>query len=142
MGAAVLIPDNYVADLPVRLGLYRRLSNLQSKAELDGFAVELVDRFGALPEPVENLLKVVRIKQLCRRAGVEKVDAGPKGTVLSFRKDKFANPEGLIGFLQEQAGAAKLRPDHKLVVTKAWETPDRRLRGVSNIMVTLAKLVG
>jgi len=142
VGAAVLIPDNYVADLPVRLGLYRRLSNLQSKAELDGFAVELVDRFGALPEPVENLLKVVRIKQLCRRAGVEKVDAGPKGTVLSFRKDKFANPEGLIGFLQEQAGAAKLRPDHKLVVTKAWETPDRRLRGVSNIMVTLAKLVG
>ncbi|RVU39437.1 transcription-repair coupling factor [Hwanghaeella grinnelliae] len=142
LGAAVLIPDNYVTDLPVRLGLYRRLSNLQNKAELDGFAVELIDRFGALPEPVENLLKVVRIKQLCRRAGVEKVDAGPKGAVVTFRKDKFANPEGLIGFLQEQAGAAKLRPDHKLVIGKAWETPDRRLRGVSNIMVTLAKMVG
>ncbi len=142
IGAAVLIPDSYVADLPARLSLYRRLSSLQTKAELDGFAVELIDRFGPLPDSVENLLKVVRIKQLCRRAGVEKVDAGPKGAVLHFRNDTFANPEGLIGFLQQQAGAAKLRPDHKLVVMKGWETPDRQLKGVSNIMVMLAKIVG
>ena len=125
---------------PARLALYRLLSSLETKRELDGFAIELIDRFGALPAPVENLLKVVRIKQLCRRAGVEKVDAGPKGAVLHFRNDTFANPQGLVGFLQQQAGAAKLRPDHKLVVMKGWETPDRQLKGVSNIMVTLAKM--
>ena len=142
IGAAVLIPDDYVADLPARLALYRRLSSLETKRELDGFAVELIDRFGALPNPVENLLKVVRLKQLCRRAGVEKVDAGPKGAVVHFRNDTFANPQGLVGFLQQQAGAAKLRPDHKLVVMKGWETPDRQLKGVSNIMVTLAKMAG
>ena len=100
IGTSVLIPDNYVEDLTVRLGLYRRLSNLVDASEIDAFAAELVDRFGTLPEEVENLLEIITIKQLCRRASVEKLDAGPKGAVLSFRNNLFANPEGLIGHIQ------------------------------------------
>lgn len=140
LGAPVLIPEKYVTDLPVRLGLYRRLSEAESAAELDAMAVELVDRFGALPKEVENLLEVCAIKQACKRAGVAKLDAGPKGAVITFRNDRFAKPEKLIGYIQQQAGSAKVRPDQKLVLIRAWEGEARRLKGVKQLAETLAKL--
>ncbi len=138
IGAAVLIPENYVSDLPVRLGLYRRLSGLKDRKEIDAFAVELIDRFGSLPEAVENLLKVVEIKQLCRKAGIEKVEAGPKGAVITFRNNSFANPQGLVGFIQKSLNTIKLRPDHKLVVMRAWDTPKQRIKGVARCATDLA----
>lgn len=139
-GTAVLIPENYVQDLPVRLGLYRRLSNLSTRKELDAFAVELADRFGSIPDEVENLLKVIRVKQLCKIAGIEKIDAGPQGAVLSFRNKTFIHPEGLIGYLQQQKGAAKLRPDHTLLLVRSWEDTEKRLIGITNATAALAKL--
>ncbi len=139
LGTAVLIPEIYVPNLHVRLGLYRRLSHLVDKAEIDAFAAELVDRFGPLPEEVQNLLDVIAIKRLCREAGVEKVDAGPKGAVIAFRGDQFANPQGLVQFIQGQAGTVKLRPDHKLVYKRAWDGPAQRMRGVRRLLEALGK---
>ncbi|HEY4274722.1 MAG TPA: transcription-repair coupling factor, partial [Rhizomicrobium sp.] len=92
LGASVLIPESYVADLNVRMSLYRRLSSLESRTDIDGFAAELIDRFGALPEEVKHLLEIVAIKQLALAAGVEKIDAGPKGGSIAFRNNAFANP--------------------------------------------------
>ncbi|MFQ5773619.1 MAG: transcription-repair coupling factor [Kiloniellaceae bacterium] len=140
IGSPVLIPETYVADLNVRLGLYRRLSRLVDRAEIEGFAAELIDRFGALPPEVENLLQVVAIKRLCRDAGVEKVDAGPKGAVVSFYKDRFAKPDGLVRFIERQAGTVRLRPDHKLVYRRQWHDPGERVRGVRRLMDALAKV--
>src|SRR6185312_13698274 len=94
IGTPVMIPESYVSDLTVRLNLYRRIATLLDRAEIDGFAAEMIDRFGPLPPEVENLLHVIQIKRLCRDAGVEKVEAGPKGAVLSFRHNSFANPQG------------------------------------------------
>ncbi|MFQ6018197.1 MAG: transcription-repair coupling factor [Kiloniellaceae bacterium] len=139
IGTSVLIPERYVADLGVRLGLYRRLSGLVDKAEIEAFAAELIDRFGPLPEEVENLLQIVAIKRACRDAGVEKVDAGPKGAVISFHQDRFAKPEGLIRFIERQAGKVTLRPDHKLVYRRRWDDPAARVRGVRLLMDALAK---
>ncbi len=130
VGIPVLIPDTYVIDLRVRMGLYRRLANLTESDEINSFAVELIDRFGPLPEEAENLLQVVNLKGQCKRAGVDKIDAGPKGAVVSFRKNEFTNPSGLVEFFAKQAGTAKLRPDHKLVYMRSWETADERLGGV------------
>src|SRR3546814_10177092 len=96
----VLIPDSYVADLNLRLGLYRRLSTLVDRGEIDAFAAELVDRFGPLPPEVDNLLQIMAIKRLCREAGVERLDAGPKGATVAFHNNAFANPVGLIAFIQ------------------------------------------
>ena len=140
IGSPVLIPEAYVADLNVRLGLYRRLSTLVDRAEIEAFAAELIDRFGPLPDEVENLLQVVAIKRLCRAAGVEKVDAGPKGAVVAFYQDSFAKPEALIGFIQTQPGKVQLRPDHKLVFRRQWDDPVARVRGVRRLMDDLAKL--
>jgi transcription-repair coupling factor (superfamily II helicase) len=140
IGTPVLIPEEYVPDLNVRLGLYRRIASLLDRREIDGFAAELVDRFGKLPEAVENLLEIIAIKRLCRDAGVSKVEAGPKGAVVAFHGDRFANPAGLVRFIQEHSGTAKLRPDHRLVIARNWETPGERLKGVSAILNRLAAI--
>src|SRR3546814_10213286 len=84
IGMPVLIPDSYVADLNLRLGLYRRLSTLVDRGEIDAFPAELVDRFGPLPPEVDNLLQIMAITRLCPEAGVERLDAGHKGATVVF----------------------------------------------------------
>ena len=125
LGLPVLIPEDYVRDLPVRLGLYRRIGALASDAESDAMAAELVDRFGKLPEEVDNLLGVVALKRACREAGVEKLEAGPKGMVLSFRGNAFSNPAGLVQWLSRKGGMVKLRPDHKLAISRDMDVATR-----------------
>ena len=138
LGTAVLIPESYVSDLQLRLGLYRRLSTLEKRTDIDGFAAELVDRFGELPQEVKHLLDVVEIKGLARQAGLSQVDAGPKGAVMAFRKNQFANPEGLVLFMQKSTGRVKLQADHKLVFRADWPQPEDRLRGVRAMVRQLA----
>ncbi|MEA2928140.1 MAG: hypothetical protein QOG38_568, partial [Hyphomicrobiales bacterium] len=140
VGTPVLIPEDYVADLSVRLGLYRRLSEIEEEREIDAFGAELTDRFGKLPEEVQHLLKIVAIKALCRRANVEKIDAGPKGVVLSFRENLFANPEALVAFIRDQGQAARVRPDMKVVFFQDWPQPEQRLRGTTLILRRLVSL--
>ncbi|WP_120007605.1 transcription-repair coupling factor [Teichococcus vastitatis] len=139
LGLPVLIPESYVADLPVRLGLYRRIGGLAGDQEVDAMAAELSDRFGPLPPEVENLLQVVSIKHFCRQAGVEKLDAGPKGIVASFRGNRFANPGGLVSWVTAQKGQVKLRPDHKLAMVREMDLPVR-VRAAKDMLVALAKL--
>ncbi|RKR02841.1 transcription-repair coupling factor [Maricaulis maris] len=139
-GGAVLIPDHYVPDLDVRLQLYRRLSSLDEKAEREGYAAELIDRFGPLPREVETLLRVVAVKALCKKAGIEKVDAGPKGAVIHFRNDRFADPAGLIAHISANPALFKVRPDHKLVLRAEWDEPEDRLRAIERAMAPLAEL--
>jgi transcription-repair coupling factor (superfamily II helicase) len=140
IGTPVLIPEDYVGDLSVRLGLYRRLSELEDEREIDGFGAELVDRFGPLPEEVEHLLQIMAIKALCRRANIEKIDAGPKGAVLSFRDNIFANPEGLIAYIRERGRDARVRPDMKVVFLDDWESPKIRLRATTDILRRMVKI--
>jgi transcription-repair coupling factor (superfamily II helicase) len=140
IGMPVLIPEGYVADLSVRLGLYRRISGLADRAEIESFAAELIDRFGALPPEVENLLEIVAIKQFCLAAGVSKVDAGPKGATLSFHENRFARPEKLVEWLSAQAGQVTLRPDHTLVYRRQWDEPAARLKGVQSLMKQIATI--
>jgi transcription-repair coupling factor (superfamily II helicase) len=140
IGTPVLIPEDYVADLPVRLALYRRLADIEDEQEIDSFGAELVDRFGKLPVEVEHLLKIVAIKGMCRRANVEKIETGPKGAVLSFRDNSFANPEGLVAFIREQGSDARVRPDMKVVLFDDWEKPEDRLKGTATVLRKLVKI--
>jgi transcription-repair coupling factor (superfamily II helicase) len=139
LGLPVLIPEAYVADLPVRLGLYRRIGALTSDAESEALAAELVDRFGRLPEEVENLLETVALKRACREAGVEKLDAGPKGMVISFRKNEFNNPGGLIAWIASRGGLLKVRPDQKLVVAQDMAV-SARIRIARDVLGNLTRL--
>jgi transcription-repair coupling factor (superfamily II helicase) len=139
-GAAVLIPEDYVPDLNVRLSLYRRLSDAEKSADREALAAELIDRFGPMPPEAGQLLKVVAIKGLCREANVAKIDVGPKGAVVSFRGDEFKNPAGLVAFVQKNQVLWRLRPDHKVVVKGEWETPEQRLSAAEKVLTELAKL--
>lgn len=140
LGVPVMIPESYITDLDVRLGLYRRLSGLTTKVELEGFAAELIDRFGPLPKEVNTLLLVVRIKAMCKRAMIAKMDAGPKGVTLQFHNDKFPNPSGLVEFLTDQRGQAKLA-NNKITVLRDWQTEADKIKGTFAIAKELAAKV-
>jgi len=139
-GAAVLIPEDYVPDLNVRLSLYRRLSDAERAQDREALAAELIDRFGPLPPEAGQLLKVVAIKGLCREANVAKIDVGPKGAVVSFRNDDFKNPGALIEFVAKHQVAWRVRPDNKVVVKGEWETPEQRLGAAERVLTELARM--
>ena len=140
VGMPVLLPEAYIPDLQVRLGLYRRLSGLTESIDIENFAAELADRFGSLPDEVKHLLTVVQIKAYCRRAGLSQVDAGPKGAVVTFRHKKFVNTQGLIAFMHIHGGNVKLQPDHKLVFKAEWDDGVERLKGTRTLARELAEI--
>jgi transcription-repair coupling factor (superfamily II helicase) len=139
--SAIMIPDAYVPDLDLRMGLYRRMNELEDKQAIEAFAAELIDRFGPIPEPTDNLLTVIRIKLNCRKACVAKLDVGPKGALVTFHNDSFPDPAGLIAYIQRLKGTAKLRPDSKLVIQRAWGDPAARLNGALQLSSGLAKIL-
>jgi transcription-repair coupling factor (superfamily II helicase) len=142
VGMPVMIPEDFVPDLQVRMQLYRRLGDLSDPREIDAFGAELIDRFGPLPDEVEGLLKIVLVKSFCRTANVEKVDAGPKGALVTLRNNTFPNPTGLVRHIGDLAQAAKLRPDQKIMFARNWPTADQRLKGTAVILSRLAGLAG
>jgi transcription-repair coupling factor (superfamily II helicase) len=126
LGATVLIPESYVEALDVRMQLYRRLATLQEDAELDAFAAELIDRFGTLPDEVALLLQVMQLKIRCKKAGIERIDSGPKAAIVSFRHNHFANPEALLRHIMQQNGRMRIRADQKLMMAHPTESPAPR----------------
>lgn len=140
IGMSVLIPETYVSDLNVRMTLYRRLSDLETREDIEAFAAEMIDRFGEIPEEAENLLDIVAIKQLCKKANIAQVEAGPKGVLIGFYKDTPANPDAVLKWLTEKRGMVTLRPDQKLVAPRAWESAAERVSGVKALIRELAAL--
>lgn len=142
VGASVLIPENYVPDLNVRLSLYRRLSDAEQAEDREALAAELIDRFGPLPDEAQQLLKIVGIKANCRKACIEKIDIGPRGAVLTLRDNSFPNPVGLVGLIQKNQAFWKIRPDQKIVVSGDWPTAEDRLKVAERITADLARVAG
>ncbi|WP_423604263.1 transcription-repair coupling factor [Sphingomonas sp. MS122] len=140
--APILIPEGFVPDLDLRMGLYRRLNEVEDKRGIDEFAAEMIDRFGKLPEETENLLLLIEAKLNAKRACIAKIDVGPKGALVSFHEDKFPSVEGLIAYVAKLEGTAKLRPDMKLVISRAWATPRARLNAAVQLSRGLAKAAG
>ena len=140
VGASVLIPEDYVADLTVRLSLYRRLADLDTDQEREDFAAELIDRFGPLPAEADQLIAVAALKALCRRCAIAKLDAGPKGAVLTFREEGFGDPMALVRFVQERPDDFKMRPDGKLVVQGGWPEAPQRLKVLRGVLESLARV--
>jgi len=140
--APILIPDDYVPDLDLRMGLYRRINDLDGKADVEAFAAEMIDRFGPLPDPTQNLLTLIEVKMNCRQAGIAKIDIGPRGALVSFHGDQCKNLPGLLGYVQKLGPIAKLRPDSKLVIQRAWGDPKARLNGALKLSQGLAKSLG
>ena len=140
IGTPVMIPEHYVPDLTLRMQLYKRLSSIETEGDIDAFGAELIDRFGPLPDEVRQLLLIVGIKALCLRANVEKIDAGPRGIIIAFRDNAFANPEGLIRYVSKQGSLAKVRPDMRIVFIGDYERPEQRLKGSQTLLRDLVRI--
>ena len=140
--APILIPDDYVPDLDLRMGLYRRLNELDESREIEAFAAEMIDRFGPLPDPTDNLIKVIEIKLNAKKACIAKMDVGPRGVLVGFHDDKPPNVDGLLAYVDRLNGVAKLRPDSKLVLQRAWPDAKARLHGALQLAKGLAKAAG
>ncbi|MHA7818122.1 MAG: transcription-repair coupling factor [Erythrobacter sp.] len=142
--APIMIPEEYVPDLAVRMALYRRLNQAQDKAEIEGLAAEMIDRFGDLPQPTKNLVRLIEIKHQAIEANIAKIDVGARGTLVTFHKDDFPDGPGLIAYVDRlnsgREGTAKLRPDMKLVINRAWGDPDSRLNGLFQLTKGLSKI--
>jgi len=138
--APIMIPETYVPDLDLRMGLYRRLGELDDREAIDAFAAEMIDRFGALPQETANLMKIVEVKLNCKAASVAKLDIGPKGAVVTFAPDGFPDLGGLLGYIDRLKGAAKLRPDSKMTISRDWPTADARLDGALQLSRGLARV--
>lgn len=132
LGVSLLIPESYIADLGVRLSLYRRLAGLEAVNDVHAFAAELVDRFGKIPKNCENLLKVIELKIACKRLNIDKIDSGPKGVVIGFYQNKFLKPEALLSYMQSSESRKladiKLRPDQKITFSRDGLNEDQRIR--------------
>ncbi|MGZ3250307.1 MAG: transcription-repair coupling factor [Croceibacterium sp.] len=138
--APIMIPEEYVPDLAVRMALYRRLNDAEP-GEIESLAAEMIDRFGALPEPTSNLIKLIEIKHQAIAANVAKIDVGARGTLVTFHNDDFPDPAGLIAYVERLNGTAKLRPDMKLVINRAWSDPASRLNGLIQLTKGLSGIV-
>jgi transcription-repair coupling factor (superfamily II helicase) len=138
--APIMIPEHYVPDLDLRMGLYRRLGELEDRPAIDAFAAEMIDRFGALPEETANLMKIVEVKLNCRDASISKLDIGPRGAVVTFVPSGFPDLAALLGYIDRLKGAARLRPDSKMTIARNWPTPDARLNGALQLSRGLARV--
>jgi transcription-repair coupling factor (superfamily II helicase) len=139
--APILIPEAYVPDLDLRMGLYRRLGELEDRQEVEAFGAELIDRFGKLPQETKNLLQIVETKINCRKARIAKLDVGAKGAVVTFAPDGFPDLAGLLAYVERLKGAARLRPDSKLVISREWPTGEGRLTGALQISRGLMRVL-
>ena len=139
--APIMIPEDYVPDLAVRMALYRRLNQAQDKAEIESLAAEMIDRFGDLPAPTQNLVRLIEIKHQAIAANIAKIDVGARGTLVTFHKDDFPDPVGLVAYVDRLKDTAKLRPDMKLVINRAWGDPQSRLNGLFQLTKGLSNVV-
>ena len=139
--APIMIPEDYVPDLAVRMALYRRLNDARDKAEIEAMAAEMIDRFGPLPDATANLVRLIEIKHQAIEANIAKIDVGARGTLVSFHNDDFPDGPGLIAYVDRLKGTAKLRPDMKLVINRAWGDPQSRLNGLFQLTKGLSNIV-
>ncbi len=138
--APILIPEDYVPDLAVRMALYRRLNDADSTAEIESMSAEMIDRFGPLPDPTANIVRLIEIKRQAIDAHIAKIDVGARGSLVSFHNDAFPNPAGLIAYAERLEGTIKLRPDNKLVITRVWGDPKARLNGLYQLTKGLSQI--
>lgn len=120
IGISIQIPDEYIPDVALRLSLYRKIANLDSENDLETLAAEIIDRFGSLPAQAEYLFAIVKLKQLAKKANIEKLDIGEKGALIAFRNKQPANVENVMNLVARNPLKIKLRPDNKIFVEKSW----------------------
>ncbi|MDH3532670.1 MAG: helicase-related protein, partial [Gammaproteobacteria bacterium] len=135
---AALLPDDYVPDVHLRLILYKRISSACSAAELRELQVELIDRFGLLPQPAKNLIRIAAIKQTAKRLGIEKIDAADRGGFLVFAQQSHIDPVALVQLVQNDGRKYALQGSHRLQFRGDLTNLEHRFAAVEKLLHNLA----
>ncbi len=136
--APALIPEDYLPDIHARLVLYKRISSTDTQDELRELQVEMIDRFGLLPEPVKTLFSVTALKQNAEKLGIKKIEANAGGGRIIFGSEPKINAEQLINLIQTQAQFYKFDGADKLRFIKSFETTEEKLAFISELMNKLS----
>ena len=141
IGIPIMIPDDYVPDLGLRLGLYKRIGDIEHREEIADMREELIDRFGNLPKEVDNLLSVVEMKILCLACGIDRINAGAKGALIGFHNNVFAAPEKLMNMVLASFGEFKVRPDQRIFIEKDLSSYETRVKVIKQAITKIAALL-
>jgi transcription-repair coupling factor (superfamily II helicase) len=132
-----LLPDDYVPDVHLRLMLYKRISAAENANELRELQVELIDRFGLLPEPTKNLIRIAAIKKTARALGVEKIDASDRGGYLVFAAESHIDPVALVQLVQNDSRRYRLKGSHRLQISDELNDVETRFCAIENLLQLL-----
>jgi transcription-repair coupling factor (superfamily II helicase) len=135
---AALLPDDYVPDVHLRLMLYKRISAAKNADELRELQVELIDRFGLLPEASKNLIRIAAIKKTALSIGVEKIDAADKGGYLVFAAESHIDPVALIQLVQNDSRRFRLQGSHRLQIIDDLVDVEKRFQVIEELLPRLA----
>jgi len=129
-----LLPDDYVPDVHLRLILYKRISAAESPEELRELQVELIDRFGLLPDGAKNLMRIAGIKKTAARLGIEKIDAAAAGGYFVFGAESRVDPLALIQLVQNESQRFRLQGSHRLQIRDELGDLDKRFVTIENLL--------
>ena len=133
-----LIPDDYLPDVHTRLTLYKRIAGARDEFELRELQVEMIDRFGLLPQQVKNLFAIAALKLRATPLGIRKLDLGPRGGRVIFRDKPDIEPMTILRLIQQQPRVYKLEGQDKLRVTLELPGATERLRAANDLLDALA----
>jgi transcription-repair coupling factor (superfamily II helicase) len=137
MRVPALFPEGYVGDVHLRLSLYKRIAAAPGDAEIDDLTTEIVDRFGELPPPAANLLRIARLRVRARRLGVRRMDFGGHGGYLVFEAENSVDPKAVIRLLQDRSRRFRMDGPSKLRVTEDLDTDAERFEFVTGLLAQL-----
>ena len=135
-----LIPEDYLPDIHARLVLYKRIASAESTEDLRELQVEMIDRFGLLPESVKTLFSITELKQRAETMGIKKIEANVGGGRLVFGSEPKINTEQLITLIQTQAQIYKFDGADKLRFVKPFETTEQKLEFINVLLQQLTLL--
>lgn len=134
MHLPALIPDDYLPDVNMRLTLYKRLADCKTPSHLHELQVEMIDRFGLLPEPAKVLFQLAELKQIGEKLGLKKIEAGPNGGRLQFTSTTPVEPITIIKMVQKEPDTFRLQSNDQLSFTMPMDDAKQRFETVNNIL--------
>ena len=137
LGIPALIPTDYLPDVHTRLVQYKRIASAENSDELRELQVEMIDRFGLLPEAVKNVFTLAELRLAAERIGVTKLDFGPQGGRVEFSEASRADPAALVHLMQESRGNYLMQGPQKLRILVQEESPARRLAECRRVLSLL-----
>ncbi len=141
LGISLLIPENYMPDLSLRMNFYKKIANVKNELDQDQLQLEMIDRFGKIPEEILNLMEVARLKFACKKVGVERLETISDGILISFKDNKFAAPESLMQMIFSSKNQIKLHAGQKVFFICDVKSTSLKISTANQVLGKLEQLI-